>query len=152
MSDRAGLILAGVLALAAAPVPAQVVEDCAGRADLQNLMEPWEESFRSFSNGRTRVAALDLLEPATGWAWLLVLSPPFDETGGRQCRMIGLSDGTGFSGLDFPALQADYDPAVGLRLLLPVDLPEGDAGFETRMLLVLVNQSSGEISVGFEDG
>ena len=146
--SRALLLLSLVLA---APAAAQVVQPCDWQASAANLMEPWELNTRTFSNGRTRIAALDTVEPALGWAWLMVLSPPYDEIGARQCRVIGLAPSMGFAGLDFEAMASDYDPATGLRLTLPVQVSPDGAGFETRVLSFIINQSTGEIGAGFEE-
>ncbi|WP_341368284.1 hypothetical protein [Yoonia sp. BS5-3] len=48
--------------------------------------------------------------------------------------------------MTFADLQADYDPARGLILTLPVNVFDPDNGqFPQRSLTVVINQASGEI-------
>ncbi len=119
--------------------------DCDWQASARNIPEPWEAHTRTFSNGKVRLAMLDTIEPAAGWAYLLILSPPFGELGDRQCRLIG-SNGMGFSGMRFDALSADYDPAQGLIFTLPVQMYD----FQTsqpyeRPIRIILNQATGQI-------
>ena len=96
-----------------------------------------------FANGNVRLAVLDTIEPAVASFYLLVLSPPSDEVGGRQCRVISLVDGTGFAGLDLAAAVASYDPAKGLSIAIPAKryLPETDS-FGAEMLAITLNQAA----------
>ena len=103
------------------------VMDCDWQASAWNIVEPWEANTRTFSEGKTRLAMLDTVEPAAGWAYVLVLSPPYSELGDRQCKVIGLN-GMGFAGMDFQSLTASYNPATGLRFVLPVDVDDFDTG------------------------
>lgn len=128
----------------ASPTIAQQVGECDWRASAQAIAEPWEKTTRTFANGRTRLAVLDLIEPAAGAFYLLVLSPPEDELGGRQCRVIGMGNGVGFAGLNFEALEAGYDPSVGLMFSLPVSI-YGDGDFRPRQLNLSLNQATGHI-------
>ncbi|MDG4951587.1 hypothetical protein NLM59_11715, partial [Weeksellaceae bacterium KMM 9724] len=73
-------------------------------ASAGNIVEPWEDNTRTFSNGKTRLALLDTIEPAAGSFHVLVLSLPLNELGDRQCRTIGMGGGIGFSGADFSTL------------------------------------------------
>ncbi|WP_341368285.1 hypothetical protein [Yoonia sp. BS5-3] len=57
------------------PAAAQEAIPCDWQASAQHLVEPWEENSRTFANGDVRVAALDTIEPAAGFAYLMVLSP-----------------------------------------------------------------------------
>ena len=139
--------LAAALALLAGPAAAQVVAPCDWQASAAAIAEPWEENTATFSGGRVRIAALDTVEPAGGFAWLLVLSPPFDEIGARQCRVVGLTDGMGFAGLFLDTLVSAYDPATGLSLTLDVRLLDPASNTFARAPLALVlNQATGEIT------
>ena len=129
----------------AQPALAQEVAECDWRAAAQMISEPWEDFSRSFANGAVRVAMLDAIEPAAGVLHLLVLSPPLDQLGGRQCRVVSLAGGIGFAGIDFAALEAGYDPARGLTLALAVTIFDG-ADFVPRWLDVTINQASGSIT------
>lgn len=121
------------------------VMDCDWQASAWNLVEPWEDNTRTFSEGKTRLAMLDTVEPAAGWAYVLVLSPPYSELGDRQCKVIGLN-GMGFAGMNFQALTASYDPARGLGFVLPVDVYDFDAGMPVPATLgFTLNQATGSI-------
>jgi hypothetical protein len=134
------------LALALGPLPAAAqavsVSECDWRARADALVEPWQAHSRTFSEGRVRLAMLDTIEPAQGWAHLLVLSPPYDELGGRQCRVIG-----GFAGLDWESLTASYDPARGLLFALEVAVADPGGTPRARVLHVTLNQASGAITL-----
>ena len=141
-------VLAAALLLAS-PAVAQEVRECDWQSDAQNLMEPWEENTRTFANGAIRVAAIDTVEPALGWAYLLILSPPYDELGLRQCRIVAFNDYMGFAGIDFSTLHAVYDQGEGLRLTLDVQWsPDGNT-LETESLSMIINQQTGAIGAGF---
>jgi len=140
---------AALLALALpAPVLAQQAFPCDGRESAWSLVEPWEDWSRTFANGDVRVAVIDRVEPAVGSFFLLVLSPPYDELGIRQCRLVGISEGMGYSGFGFEALIAGYDPARGLVLTLPATIYDGaTALFADVPLTLVLNQATGEIAV-----
>ncbi len=134
--------------LATLPAQAQVVGDCTdGRSGAQAVAEPWEENTRLFANGAVRLAITDITEPAAGSFFLMILSPPHDELGLRQCALIGAQDGLGFAGLTLDGITADYDPALGLRFGIAARhyLPDtGDFGDAT--LTVTLNQSTGDVA------
>lgn len=139
--------LIAALGLVASPVCANEVQimDCDWQSSARNLVEPWEENTRSFSNGKTRLAALDTVEPAAGWAYMLVLSPPYTQVGDRQCKVIGIN-GSGFAGMDFSQLRSSYDPASGLNFTVPVDVYDYNAGMGVpRQLWFQLNQATGQI-------
>lgn len=141
-----GAILPLMLASAAS---AQDVGECDWRASAQALAEPWQENTRTFANGKTRLAVMDVIEPAAGAYYLMVLSPPYDEVGGRQCRIIGMGHGIGFAGIDFNSLDASYDPATGLTFALPVSVYDGaNGGFAPKVLGFTLNQATGHIGTG----
>lgn len=140
-------LLIATLSVAASPVFANGVQvmDCDWQSSARNIVEPWEDNSRSFSNGKTRVAALDTVEPAAGWAYVLVLSPPYSEVGDRQCKVIGYS-GSGFAGMDFSQLRSAYDPASGLSFTIPVDVYDFNHGLGVpRQLWFQLNQATGDI-------
>ncbi|MFV0300337.1 MAG: hypothetical protein ACK5IP_05570 [Paracoccus sp. (in: a-proteobacteria)] len=143
--------LTGLLLLAT-PGMAQSVGECTELASARNLQEPWEETTATYANGDIRVAVLDSIEPAAAAVHLMILSPPRDEIGDRQCRLVSLApaDGgvpTGFLAIDFAARSASYDPARGLVLRLPVEafVPETGTGDRVEMT-VIINQSSGGVT------
>ncbi len=148
-------LFAGVLAVAALAVSphawAQSVGECDWRASAANLVEPWDEASKSFANGAVRVALLDLIEPGAAAYHLLLLSPPYEVMGDRQCRIISLSPRFGFMGVELEKITAEYDPAKGLTLSLPAarynpDSVEGDWS----LLHITVNQSTGDVAATLE--
>jgi hypothetical protein len=137
------------LALLATPAAAQVtVEDCDWRASAQSVAEPWEENTRTFANGDVRLARLDVGEPAFGGFFLLLLSPPRDELGFRQCRVLTYPETSGFAGIDMSALEAGYDPSVGLMFTLPVKVYVASDAVEghSALLRFSLNQATGAIT------
>lgn len=144
---RASLAALGIAA--AAPVAAQSVIGCdSWQASARNIPEPWQDSTRVFANGEVRVTLLDTVEPAAAAFYLMVIAPPYDELGGRNCVIIADGDGgAGFSGMFFARMRARYDPATGLTLWVPVNLfaPE-TGGFDEALLGVTVNRATGTIT------
>lgn len=137
--------LAILLALTA-PAVAQEVGDCDWKAGADVVAEPWDVNSRTFSNGAVRLALIDTIEPAALPFHLLVLSPPYDDVGARQCRVVSYQGGMGFYDIDFTALTANYDPAVGLIFDLPVQIWVSDGNIVVRRLHVTLNQASGKIT------
>lgn len=126
----------------------QTVENCEWQAAARYLVEPWGQNTATFANGKVRLALLDTVEPAAGGFHVLVLSPPYNEIGDRQCRTVGMQPGIGFSGVDFESLSSSYSPETGLRFELNVRryVPEEDL-FAPGVLMMTVNQSTGSIGV-----
>lgn len=140
------MVLTAALMLGATAATAQSIGDCDWRASAQALAEPWEENTRTFSNGKTRLALLDTVEPAAGAFHLLILSPPLNELGERQCRVISYDGTVGFSNIEFSALEADYDPSKGLSFTLPVQFYHGGiADFTYGWMFLTLNQATGQI-------
>ncbi len=143
-------ITLGALVLVALPhlVTAQVVNKCDWRAQAVNLVEPWAKNSRTFSDGRVRLAVLDTIEPGAGALNILVLSPPVDEMGGRQCRVVSLGKEIGFAGATLNGMVAKYDPATGLTFNIHIELYNGDTGTSVPgRLLITLNQATGEMRV-----
>ncbi len=146
-------LLTGALVCLAGAASAQEVSECDWRASARNLVEPWEQNSRAFANGNVRIALLDTVEPGAVPYQILVLSPPFDELGARQCRVISFQGGSGFAGVSFSALEASYDPAAGLRFSLPVVVYLEEADFANPSTLhFTVNQATGAVVAGMELG
>lgn len=140
--------LAAALALmAAAPAVGQSVSDCDWRSDMRLIAEPWESATRTFAKGAVRLVLLDTIEPAMTPFQLLVLSPPHDELGARQCKVVHGDHGLGFYDMDMGALEAGYDPAVGLMFSLPVAIwGEGHEAPAPATLQFSLNQATGAIA------
>lgn len=130
---------------------AQDAFECEWQARADAIVEPWEENSRTFANGDVRLALLDTIEPAAGALHILVLSPPLDEFGGRQCRTVSMAEGIGFSGADFSTLTARYEPSVGLIFQMNVRrfLPDQDS-FGDALLTFTLNQATGHIGAGLK--
>jgi hypothetical protein len=142
-----GLAVAFAAALPQA-AEAQAVDLCGDyRSSVFALAEPWETSTRLFADGAVRLAVMDTVEPAAGAFHLIILSPPYDELGTRQCRILSGTDGLGFAGLTLEGITADYDPATGLTFVLPARrwLPESDS-YADAVLTVTLNQATGDIT------
>ncbi|MCU0826709.1 MAG: hypothetical protein MUE52_04740 [Tabrizicola sp.] len=142
------LVLLGLPGLAAA----QTVAACDDyRSNAQAIAEPWEANTRLFSEGEVRLAVLDTIEPAAGAFHLLILSPPYDEVGGRQCAVVSSGEGAGFAGLDLTEMTAGYDPVVGLTFAIPATrwVPDTD-DFVPAVLSVTLHQATGEIGAVLE--
>lgn len=144
--------LALVLAALAQPLAAQAVTECDWRAGASGIVEPWEENSRTLAGGDVRVAYVDRIEPGLSPVWILVLSPPYGVLGDRQCRLVGLTDTTGFADMDFLTLDASYDPATGLRMQVDVKVFDPETSeFLTRPLAMTLDQSSGDIVARFAE-
>ncbi len=141
-------LLPAALIMAMAQVAlAQEVMECDWQAGARSIVEPWEENSKTYANGAVRVAALDTIEPAVAFAYLLVLSPPYDELGDRQCRVVGERLGSGFAGIDFGSIESGYSPELGLSLSLDVGIYNTDIGVSDMVpLTIWINQSTGEIT------
>lgn len=137
------------MAMAPAMTLAQEVGVCDWRSSAASIVEPWEEYSRTFSDGKVRIALLDTLEPAATAVHVLILSPPYDELGARQCRVLSHHDASGFSNADFSTLDATYDPAVGLIFEIAVEVM-GAVGPEDRTLRFTLNQATGGIGASLQ--
>ncbi|MBF9030806.1 hypothetical protein HKCCE3408_10420 [Rhodobacterales bacterium HKCCE3408] len=139
-----------LIALSALPAAAEeaVVQDCGPVSSAWNIAEPWEQNTLTFANGAVRLAILDTIEPAAAAFHLLVLSPPYDELGGRQCRVVSLSEEwMGFGFLSFERWESSYDPATGLRVVMDMGLYNPETGLNDALsLAVTINQATGEIT------
>ncbi len=143
---KTSILVATMLAASMNYAKSQSIEPCDWVSSAASLVEPWEQNTRTFANGDVRVAVLDTIEPALAAFHVLVLSPPYDEVGSRQCKTVSMSAGLGFSGLDFASLNADYDPAVGLIFTMDVQTPSSDASsFVDRTVRFTLNQATGEM-------
>ena len=139
--------------LLATPAAAQSVGDCdANTVSARNLQEPWQDTTSSYANGDVRMAVIDTIEPAAAAVHLMILSPPRNEIGDRQCKLVSLSQADsgapfGFFDIDFAARSAEYDAERGLTLRIPIEayVPETGSG-DPAELTVRINQSTGEIT------
>lgn len=147
------ILLAALLlatpALALDPSASAPATECNEYTRADAIMEPWEANTATYANGAVRIAVLDFIEPAAAAMKLMVLSPPYDEVGGRQCRIVALPGGHGFGNLDFAARNASYDAARGLVISLPVLFGPPDEA-DWAQLYIAINQSTGEVRSQFQ--
>lgn len=149
-------LMATVLAALAfaSPSLAQSVGDCDWRASVQSLVEPWDapQNTRTFANGDVRLAVTDVIEPAAGAFHLVILSPPFDELGGRQCQIVSANNTIGFTGLTLDGMTSAYDPAIGLTFTIEAGAYDPKTGGTLPMVLfVTLNQATGAITAELEE-
>ena len=137
-------ILTLMSVLIAAPATAQMAQFCDWVARADGLVEPWEDHTRTFANGNVRLALMDTVEPAAGSFHILIISPPLNELGERQCKTVGMSENIGFSNVDFRSLEADYDPATGLIFRFDIETYNGEYPVPGRLKISL-NQATGDI-------
>lgn len=131
----------------AAPVMAATVTECDIRAGAQFIAEPWEKNTATFAEGAIRLAVIDMKEPAGAPSYLMVLSPPFNEVGERQCRLIEAQPHFGFYQIDLATIEARQDAETGLTLRIPVtDYGDGSPTPPPFPLTVTINQATGEIT------
>lgn len=131
--------------------PGLAAQPCGEGPRVDTIPEPWAEHSATYANGAVRIVLLDFIEPAAGPFHILVLSPPLDALGARQCKLLSLPGGMGFADVDFAARSARYDPATGLVITLPVKLfqPEGDPDEGWAQMALRINQASGEVAAQF---
>ena len=149
MQGRAMRVGGATLALSMAlalPATAQDVADCDWRGAAQAIAEPWEDNTATFANGAVRLAVMDVMEPAAGAYHLLILSPPRNELGERQCRVMSAQGSFGFAGLSLQGATAAYDPTTGLTVVLPAKRSSGGDVFTDASLHVTINQATGTIT------
>ncbi len=145
--------LAAALSLPSGDLAAQSVEQCHEFIDVTMITEPWEERSRSFANGAVRVfeavgdpnlansAVIGLLHPVPGE---LAGSGMF--RGGTA--ILSDRDGRSFFGeVLIEATEANYDPATGLTLRIPVRYATDSRGLPVEdVVTVTVNQATGWVT------
>jgi len=141
------------LALFTAPAAAITVEPCDWRASLAGIPKPWDVHSRTYANGNIRITVTDMIEPAGGPYHLVVISPPYDELGAKQCRVVSLDSAMGFARMIPASAESSYDPATGLTLVIPSGTYDPDTGGTVeRNLSVTINQATGDITARWTGG
>ena len=132
--SRSGALILGLL------VGAPVV------SSARNIPEPIDQHTRTYANGEIRVIVLDTVDPALGAFHLMVIAPPYDEMGNRNCAVISEAEYTGFAGMYFGQIGASYDPASGLTIRLPIErFAPNTGGTDPAILAITINQAVGSI-------
>jgi hypothetical protein len=146
----AALGLAATLSATQAGAGTAVVAPCGTGAPDRAWMiaEPWDANTMTFANGAIRVAVLDAVEPGAAAFHLMVLSPPYDELGIRQCRILSYeAPGLGFGFLSLERAEASYDPASGLTVVMDMGRFNPDTGLNDAWALsVTINQATGLVT------
>jgi hypothetical protein len=145
------LVLSLLVSLAA-PAGAQAILECGWVGNPAYIVEPWEANTRTFANGAIRLALIDTDgEPVCCPIHLLILAPVGEVEGPawRACHLLSDSaPGIGFNEIDLQGVAASYDPALGLRLDVPVwrytdGLDRGRPG----RVAVRINQATGSVTL-----
>lgn len=136
----------------AQPARAVTIGDCDDyRASVGAMVEPWEEATRTWANGKIRLVVTDTVEPAMYPFHLVVIYPGSDETGWNQCSLVSFRGMLGFAGMELMAATAQYDPAAGLTVAVPVRIPDPEAGdVADAILAVTINQMTGQVRAQLE--
>lgn len=135
-------ILAAAAVAFATPSVAVETRDCdTFEANAQNVN--WADPTRVFANGAIRLIALDTEEPVCCSAHLMVLHPAADEPF-LACTLVSQRDGSGWAAIRLRNATANYDPAQGLAITVPVGLYNG-AGTDPGQITITVNQSAGTV-------
>lgn len=139
------LAAAGLSLVLALPAAAASLRDCdTFEASAQNLVFPVENSTRSFANGAIRVIGLDTGgEPACCSTHVMVLLAARNEPG-QTCVLISREGTMGWLDADIAGAGANYDPATGLHIRVPVQVYDGSGSVPDR-LVITVNQATGRI-------
>ncbi len=133
-----------VLGLTAAPALAEVtVKACEGfRASAENVY--WTDPTRTFANGAIRLVALDTLEPVCCVLSVMVVYPSKDEPF-PQCRIVSTTSG-GWANMFLARATAQYDPARGLSVAVPVETYVDGVNNDATTVTVTINQATGEVT------
>lgn len=151
----AASLVSALLALPAAARAATVV-DCGTLAPAEVLIEPWEETSRTFSRGSIRVAVVDLGDPPCCARHFIVLLPA-NMYGGRICALVGRDAliPNGWTRIGIDEATASRPPSGGLRISVPVygyDPRTGGANPDSRRVIsVRVRQAAGTVELDTGD-
>ena len=137
---------------ASLPARADVVTDCGQWTGPEHLVEPWEDTTRTFSQGSVRVAVVDLGEPDC-CPRHFVVTIPANMYGGRACFLVArnalIPNGWARVGLD--EATASRGPEPGLKLSIPVytyDYRTGGADADSRRMITLrIRQAAGTVEL-----
>lgn len=134
-----------LMALASTPAQAFVTAPCGPEFTPLTITEPWEENTQSFANGLIRVFEIFIDPNVASGAALGVLHPAGTGENYRICTAIyGSADFPYFAQAFAAETTADYVPAIGLVLTVPVAFADQDARV---MLQFVVNQATGTVTL-----
>lgn len=115
---------------------------------LSLIAAPEDVNIRHFANGAVMLAIVDdgRDDVATALS-VLILSPPLDAHGVRQCQRVSVTETDGYAVLVLDTAVAAYDPARGLTVQLPgLFVPTPDSFGDAILLAVTINQATGLIT------
>lgn len=145
-----GSFLVGLFCLVcqAVAAQAQVVSVCDITDQMGKIATPADLNVRHYANGNVMVAVVDDGRDDVGQALsVLVVSPPLDQSGQRQCRLVSATLDKGYAALVLDRAEAAYDPAKGLTVFFPaVVMPTFDSLGDKIDLAVTINQATGMIT------
>lgn len=145
-----GSLATGLFCLAcqAVAADAQAVSTCDETVQMGQIAIPENLNVRHYANGHVLVAVVDDGRADAAQALsVLVVSPPLDAHGQRQCRLISATDAAGYAALILDRAEAAYDPAKGLTVSFPgVFMPTTDSLGAKIDLAVTINQATGMIT------
>ena len=143
-------LAAGLFCLVCHPASAQaqVVSVCDTNMQMDKIAAPEEFNVRHFANGNVMVAVVDDgRDDAAQALSVLVVSPPLDAHGERQCRLVSATMDAGYAALVLDKAGAAYDPAIGLTVSFPaVIMPTTESLGDKIDLAVTINQATGMIT------
>lgn len=151
---RAVLRAAAISMMCALPGGALGAEilDCGRWVGADTLLEPWEETSRTFSRGSVRLALVDLGEPDCCPQHLAILIPA-NMYGGRACFLLarGSLVPNGWVKVGLDEAEADRDAAPGLKVTVPVyglhPLTGGPDPENRRTLILRIQQAAGTVAL-----
>ena len=134
---------------------AQSLERCDWVASAGNLVEPWAETTRTYSDGAVRIALLDTQgEPVCCSYHLLILSP--NPEYGEDCHVLSDLPGMGFRQIFLEDSASRYDAGKGLLLTIPVGRFDLDTGgvdpASIGPVSIRINQASGKVTLETASG
>lgn len=145
-----GSLVTGLLYIAcqAAAADAQVVSICDAALEMDKIAYPEDMNIRHYANGHVLVAVVDDGRPDAARALsFLVVSPPLDAQGERQCRLVSATQMAGYAALVLDRAEATYSPAIGLTVSVPaVVVPTAESLGDKIDLAVTINQATGMIT------
>lgn len=117
------------------------VHECGYLDSIGNMME----SYKSYANGRIRVAAVTTEEPAAAPDHILVFI--YNDEMGVTCKAVSANaDGFGFGGIDWSSLKSKYDATKGLLITATVSVYDGE-DFQKETVKFRINQKTETVTI-----
>ena len=129
------------------------IAECEGwPLNVRNIVEPFDQSTRTFANGNIRILHIDTGgEPVCCSSHLVILAPnPAEEEQFRICKLLTDGDvGNGFLDVNIKGIKSSYSPSKGLLLSVPVLRYNFEDGVNNHKATidVRINQATGAITI-----